>query len=95
MKLLLVISILFTSSLFASGDLYEDCLDKVYSIHHVQVQEAQETLRRETEECYRYPMGERYHQCQGKAQSKYEDAIDSAESRLKQSKKSCLKFPWI
>ena len=96
MKNFLLISMLFASSnLVASGDLYQDCLDRIYSTHHEQVKEAQETLRRDTEDCYRYPMGERYHQCQSKAQAKYENSIERADSILKQGNKSCLKFPWV
>lgn len=94
MKYFLVISMLFALPVFASGDLYQDCLDRAYGVHHEQVKEAQETLRRETEECYRYPMGERYHKCLNKAQTNYQNSVERADSILKLSKKSCLKFPW-
>ena len=88
MKYFLVITMLFASPVFASGDLYEDCLDRAYGVHHEQVKEAQEVLRRETQECYRYPMGERYSKCQSKAQTKYENSVERADSILKQNKKS-------
>jgi len=96
MKTLLVISMLFAiNPAFASSDLYQDCMDREYSSHHEMVKKAQETLRRDTEDCYRYPMGQRYSKCQHQAQKKYEKAVERADSILKQRTKSCLKYPWL
>jgi len=94
MRIFLVISILFAStSLFANQ--HADCLDRIYVKHHVSIERAQETLRSETEECLRYPVGDSYYSCQDKAQRKYQKAVDRADAVLKQEHKSCMKYPWI
>lgn len=94
MRYFLLISIFFAStSLFANQ--YENCLERINVTHHVAVEKAQEVLRRDTEDCFRYPVGGQYYNCQDKAQEKYQKAVDRADAILKQQHKACMKYPWI